>query len=72
MCSLSKHVGIKKLRQQDEKSDIKSWQKILRLHLQPKYLDANYYFNNIELLLKLKSSIENARIIAASGERELQ
>ena len=28
--------------------------------------------NNIELLLKLKSSIEIARIIAASAERELQ
>ena len=27
---------------------------------------------NIELLLKLKSSIENARIIAASEERQLQ
>ena len=27
---------------------------------------------NIELLLKLKSSIEIARIIAASAERELQ
>ena len=28
--------------------------------------------SNIELLLKLKSSIEIARIIAASAERELQ
>ena len=28
--------------------------------------------DNIELLLKLKSSIEIARIIAASAERELQ
>ena len=28
--------------------------------------------SNIELLLKLKSSIENARIIAASAKRDLQ
>ena len=30
------------------------------------------YTSNIELLLKLKSSIEIVRIIAASAERELQ
>ena len=36
------------------------------LHAKP----VNY--DNIELLLKLKSSIEIARIIAASAERELQ
>ena len=32
----------------------------------------NLSVENIELLLKLKSSIEIARIIAASAERELQ
>ena len=37
-------------------------------------VNGKLYFldGSIELLLKLKSSIENARIIAASAERELQ